>query len=237
MASLGHFYPSQTYDGYKELEVLDPSLPQCFKKGKQFFQPYNPQSSKFHHCFVGMKPFQCPGAPASNTRKYLWHKKDCPFGREFPVSEAPTPDATSGYSNCSEEVEVVPNSIAHQSSASPSKPASTRFQSQVIPSTPRNFQPVLFTIPSSIPPPPTARNSLVSSVRPSPIPQPRSSAMVISKQVQLVASSSRRREDCTPFLFPAAKLFQGREHWLIQVTREHSNMVNEFQGTVARLFR
>ncbi|MBW0575829.1 hypothetical protein O181_115544 [Austropuccinia psidii MF-1] len=27
------------------------------------------------------------------------HKKDGPFGKEFPVSEGPTPDATSGYSD------------------------------------------------------------------------------------------------------------------------------------------
>ncbi|MBW0514536.1 hypothetical protein O181_054251 [Austropuccinia psidii MF-1] len=37
--------------------------------------------------------------PASNVKRYLWSKKDGPFGKELPVSEAPTPDGTSGYSN------------------------------------------------------------------------------------------------------------------------------------------
>ncbi|MBW0464519.1 hypothetical protein O181_004234 [Austropuccinia psidii MF-1] len=46
------------------------------------------------------KPCGCPGSGASNIRRYLWSKKDGPFGKEFPVSEGPTPDATSGYSDC-----------------------------------------------------------------------------------------------------------------------------------------
>ncbi|MBW0461799.1 hypothetical protein O181_001514 [Austropuccinia psidii MF-1] len=36
---------------------------------------------------------------ASNIKSYFWRKKDGPFGKEFPVSEAPTPYGTSGYSN------------------------------------------------------------------------------------------------------------------------------------------
>ncbi|MBW0561021.1 hypothetical protein O181_100736 [Austropuccinia psidii MF-1] len=75
------------------------------------------------------------------------------------------------------EVEVVPNSISHQYSTSPSQPPSRRFKSKVIPSTPRDFQQVLSTIPSSIPPPSpnsyTARPALVSPMRQSPILQPR----------------------------------------------------------------
>ncbi|MBW0545386.1 hypothetical protein O181_085101 [Austropuccinia psidii MF-1] len=193
--------------------------------------------------------------PASNIRRYFWSKMDGTFGKEFPVSGAPTPDGTSGYSNFKwtnvggpiystsdvlisrintegvvkrirqisnspidpnaeggdeldgEKAEVVLNSSGHQSSTSPSRPASKRFQSQVVPSTPRNFQPVLFTIPSSIPPlspsPSTSMPALVSTVRQSPIPQPRNSPMVTSQQLQPVASSSRRREDF-PLLFPAS---------------------------------
>ncbi|MBW0545988.1 hypothetical protein O181_085703 [Austropuccinia psidii MF-1] len=34
------------------------------------------------------------------VRRYLWIKKDGPFGKEFPVYEGPTPDSTSGYSDC-----------------------------------------------------------------------------------------------------------------------------------------
>ncbi|MBW0470902.1 hypothetical protein O181_010617 [Austropuccinia psidii MF-1] len=130
---------------------------------------------------------------------------------------------------------------AHQSSPSPSQPATKRFQSKVIPSTPGNFQPVLSTIPPSIPPPSpsasTARPALVSTVRPSPIPQPRNSPMVTSQQLQPVASSSRRIEDCSPFPFPAAQVFQQREHWPIHATSKDPNMENEGQNSVSRLFR
>ncbi|MBW0485661.1 hypothetical protein O181_025376 [Austropuccinia psidii MF-1] len=97
--SSGPFYPSQVYGGYKAVKGLDPACTECMKKGKQCFQPYNPQSSKCHHSFAGKKPCQCPGAPIYNVKRYLWGKKDGPFGREFPVSEAPAADTTSGYSN------------------------------------------------------------------------------------------------------------------------------------------
>ncbi|MBW0528650.1 hypothetical protein O181_068365 [Austropuccinia psidii MF-1] len=51
MASSGHFDPSQTYYGYKAVEVLDPSCTNFLMKGKEFFQHFNPKSSKFHFCF------------------------------------------------------------------------------------------------------------------------------------------------------------------------------------------
>ncbi|MBW0482028.1 hypothetical protein O181_021743 [Austropuccinia psidii MF-1] len=265
----GHFDPSQIYDGYKAVEVLDPACTECLKKGRKFFQHYYLHSSKLHQLFVGKKPCQHPGAPPSNVRKSLWSRKDGSFGKEFPVSKAPTPDGTSGYSNfkgshnkdqqsrCGdsptnpdpegsdeldgEEVEVVLNSVGHQSSTSPSQPAAKRFQIQVIPSSPRNFQPVLSTIPSSIPPPSPdsspARPALVSPLRPSPIPQPRNSPMVTSHKLQPVASSSRRREDHFPLLFPAAQVSHQRKHWPIQVTREDPSVENEGHDSVARLFQ
>ncbi|MBW0469121.1 hypothetical protein O181_008836 [Austropuccinia psidii MF-1] len=99
MASSGHFDPSEAYDGYKSVEVLDPACTEFFVKGKECFQHINPKSSKCHFSFVGKKPCCHPGIPASNFKKYLWSKKDGPFGRELPVSEAPTPDGTSGCSN------------------------------------------------------------------------------------------------------------------------------------------
>ncbi|MBW0550159.1 hypothetical protein O181_089874 [Austropuccinia psidii MF-1] len=100
MASSGYFDPSQTYDGYKAVEFLDPACTEFLAKGKDFFQHYNPLSSKCHYCFIGKKPCRCTGVQASNVRKYFWSRKDGPFGKEFPVSEAPTPDGTSGFSNC-----------------------------------------------------------------------------------------------------------------------------------------
>ncbi|MBW0588022.1 hypothetical protein O181_127737 [Austropuccinia psidii MF-1] len=42
MASSGHFYPSQTYDGYREVEVLDTAFSECLAKHKDFLQHYNP---------------------------------------------------------------------------------------------------------------------------------------------------------------------------------------------------
>ncbi|MBW0570562.1 hypothetical protein O181_110277 [Austropuccinia psidii MF-1] len=98
MASSGHFDSSQTYDGYKVVEVLDPSFTECLANGKDCIQHYNPQSSKCHYCFIGKKPCCCTGFQASNVRRYLWSRKDGPFGKEFPVYEAPTPDGTSGLS-------------------------------------------------------------------------------------------------------------------------------------------
>ncbi|MBW0565984.1 hypothetical protein O181_105699 [Austropuccinia psidii MF-1] len=175
--------------------------------------------------YDGYKAPCCPsGHPASNIRRYLWSKKDAPFGKEFPVAEAPTPDGTSGYSNSSdeldgEEVEVVHNSIGHQSSISPSHSTAKKFQSQIIPSASITFQPTLATIPTSLPPASpsssTTRPGLILEVRPSPIHQSRNSPKVTSQQIQPVA----------------------RDHWPIKVSREDSNTISEDQDAVARLFR
>ncbi|MBW0539613.1 hypothetical protein O181_079328 [Austropuccinia psidii MF-1] len=158
-----------------------------------------------------LRPCCCPGPADFIIRRYLWSKKDGPFGKEFPASEGPTSDGTSGYSDLTgsrqrdvarwtnvggpipvggrpiysssavtisrintegvvkkitrtansppdpdaegsdeldgEEVEVVNNPVGNQSSTSPSQPPSKKFQSHLIPSTPRNFQPTLATIP------------------------------------------------------------------------------------------
>ncbi|MBW0588099.1 hypothetical protein O181_127814 [Austropuccinia psidii MF-1] len=100
MASSGHFDPSQIYDGYRAVQIVDPACTECLTKHKDCFQHYNPQSLKCHYYFIGKKPFCCTGVPSSNVRRYLWSRKDGPFGKEFPVSEAPTPDGTSGLSQC-----------------------------------------------------------------------------------------------------------------------------------------
>ncbi|MBW0577172.1 hypothetical protein O181_116887, partial [Austropuccinia psidii MF-1] len=44
-------------------------------------------------------PCCCIGLQASIVRRYSWNRKDGPFGKELPVSEAPTPDGTSGFSH------------------------------------------------------------------------------------------------------------------------------------------
>ncbi|MBW0568255.1 hypothetical protein O181_107970, partial [Austropuccinia psidii MF-1] len=87
-----------------------------------------------------------------------------------------------------EEVEVVNNPVGHQSSTSPSQPPSKRFQSHLIPSTPRNFQPTLATIPTSLPPASPSsshtRPAIIPAVTPSPIQQSRASPIVTSQQLQ-----------------------------------------------------
>ncbi|MBW0523914.1 hypothetical protein O181_063629 [Austropuccinia psidii MF-1] len=123
----------------------------------------------------------------------------------------------------------------------PDAEGSDELDGEELPSTPRTFQPTLATLPTSLPPASpifsTARPALIPALRPSPIPQSIHSPIVTSQQLQPVASSSRRKEELSPFLFPAAEVFQQREHWLIQVTREDPNMASKNQDSVARLFR
>ncbi|MBW0569673.1 hypothetical protein O181_109388 [Austropuccinia psidii MF-1] len=275
MASYGQFDPSQTYDGYKAVEVLYPSCLECLSKGKDCFQHYSPRSSKCHFCFIGKKPCCRTGVPSSNVRRHLWSRKDGPFGKEFPVSEEPTPDGTSGFSQFEqrdvarwtsvggpipvggrpiysssevlisrtntegvvkvvkrirriddsptgpdaegsddldgEGVQVVPHSVGNPSSNSSTQPLANRFQFQVIPSTPRTFQPILASIPPTTPPssPSTshARPALNPAGRPSPVQKYRNSPITTSHQLQPVASSSRRRDGLSPLPFPAAQIF------------------------------
>ncbi|MBW0524266.1 hypothetical protein O181_063981 [Austropuccinia psidii MF-1] len=127
----------------------------------------------------------------------------------------PDPDAEGSDELDGEEVEVVPNSAGHPSNTSPSQPPTKRLQSHIIPSTPRTFQPTLSTIPTSIPPASPnsshTRPALNTAVRPSPIQQPRNSPIVTSQQLQPMASTSRRREELSPLLFPASEVLQHRD--------------------------
>ncbi|MBW0479261.1 hypothetical protein O181_018976 [Austropuccinia psidii MF-1] len=68
------------------------------------------------------------------------------------ANSQPDPDAEGSDEFDGEEVEVVHNSIGHPSSTSPSHPPAKRFQSHIIPRTPRIFQPTLSTIPTTLPP-------------------------------------------------------------------------------------
>ncbi|MBW0566964.1 hypothetical protein O181_106679 [Austropuccinia psidii MF-1] len=61
--------------------------------------------------------------------------------------------------------------------------------------------------------------------------------IVTSQQLQPVASSSRSGEELSPLPFPAAQVFQQREHWPIRVTREDPNMASKNKDSVARLFK
>ncbi|MBW0490887.1 hypothetical protein O181_030602 [Austropuccinia psidii MF-1] len=276
MASSGNFDPHQTYDGYEVVELFDPPFSEFLMKGKQCFQHFNLRSSKCHYCFVGKNPCQCPGVPLSTIKRYLWRKKDGPFGKEFPVYEAPNPDGTSGYSSSEvsisrintqgvikrirkiydssthpdaersdecygEEVEVINSLVGHFSSSSHTQPPEKKLHSQLIPNTPRNFQPFLFPVPSSVPHPSpkssTSRPILASKMNSSPITQPRSSPVLTSHQLQTVARASQRRDDWSPLPFPDSQVFQNWEHWPIRVNREDPAVGNEGQDAVAKLFR
>ncbi|MBW0565106.1 hypothetical protein O181_104821 [Austropuccinia psidii MF-1] len=52
-----------------------------------------------------------------------------------------------------------------------------------------------------------------------------------------MASSSGGRDGLLPLPFPASQVFQRRDHWPIQITREDPNAANENQEAMARLFR
>ncbi|MBW0463049.1 hypothetical protein O181_002764 [Austropuccinia psidii MF-1] len=162
--------------------------------------------------------------------------------KKYPYANyPPDPDAEGSDELDGEEVEVFHNYFGHQSSTSPSHPPEKRFQSHIIPSTPRTFQPALATIPTSLlpasPSSSTARPALIPEVRPSPIHQYRNYPIVTSQQLQPVAISSRRREELSPLQFPASKAFQKRDCWPIQVTREDPNTESENPDAVARFLR
>ncbi|MBW0541740.1 hypothetical protein O181_081455 [Austropuccinia psidii MF-1] len=70
------------------------------------------------------------------------------------ANSPPDPDAEDSDELVGEEVEVVDNPVGHQSSTSPSQPPAKRFQICLIPSTLRNFEPILSIIPTSLPPTP-----------------------------------------------------------------------------------
>ncbi|MBW0588927.1 hypothetical protein O181_128642 [Austropuccinia psidii MF-1] len=128
---------------------------------------------------------------------------------------SPDPDAEGSNELDGAEAEVVPNSSGHPSNTSPSHPPARRFQSHIIPSTPRNFQPTLATIPTASPNSSHTRPALNPEVRLPPIQQPRNSPIVTSQQLQPVDSTSRRREELSPLPFPAAQVFQCKDHWPI----------------------
>ncbi|MBW0558842.1 hypothetical protein O181_098557 [Austropuccinia psidii MF-1] len=131
----------------------------------------------------------------------------------------PDPDSEGSGQLDGEEVEVIPHSAGHPSNISPSQSPAKRFQSKVIPSTPRNFEPTLATITTSIPPASAhschTRPALNPAVRPSPIQKSRSSPIVNSQKLQPVASTSRRREELSQLPFPSAQVFQHRDQWHI----------------------
>ncbi|MBW0569499.1 hypothetical protein O181_109214 [Austropuccinia psidii MF-1] len=236
MASTGHFDPSQTYDGFRAVKVLDPACTECLAKGKDWFQHYNPRFSKRHFCFIGKKLCRHTqstlskrdvarltnvGGPIPICGRPIYSSSEVPISRTTTDGvvkvvkkirridcSSSDPDAEGSDELDGEEVEVVPDSVVHPSSNSSAQPLANRFQSQVIASTPRTFQPMLAYIPSTIPPPsPTtshARPAFNPAVWPSPVQSSRISPMTTSRQLQPEASSSRRRDGLSPLPFRSA---------------------------------
>ncbi|MBW0489679.1 hypothetical protein O181_029394 [Austropuccinia psidii MF-1] len=158
------------------------------------------------------------------------------------ISDSPTdPDAESSDELDVEEAIVVPHSVGHQSSTSSSQPLANRLKSQATPSTPRTLQPVLASIPTTLPPDSPslshAKPALNQAVRPKPIQKPRNSPIATSQKLQPMASSSRRRDGLSPLPFPATQVFQRRDRWPMWITREDPNTASENQESLARLFR
>ncbi|MBW0507039.1 hypothetical protein O181_046754 [Austropuccinia psidii MF-1] len=191
--------------------------------------------------------------PPSNVIGYLWRKKDGPFGKELQVSEAPTPESTSGYSSCFKQREVArwtnvggPITIGGSPIYSSSEVPISRISTEGVVKRIRRI--------SNSPTDPDAEGSdeldseevevvlhsagHQSSTSPptscQKIPKPalvstvRPSPMVTSQQLQPMASSSRR-EDNSPFPFSAAQVIQQWEFWPIRVAREDPNMEMEGQ--------
>ncbi|MBW0585838.1 hypothetical protein O181_125553, partial [Austropuccinia psidii MF-1] len=254
MASSGHFDPSQTYDGYRAVEVLDPACSECLAKGKDCFQHYNSQSSKCHFASLERNHVLIPGCHlltsggiygvekmgllgrSSQSLRHLLLMKLQDFlnvSSEVPISrintegvvkrirriaDSPTdPDAEGSDELDGEGVEVVPHLVGHPSSNSSAQPLANRFQSQVIPSTPRTFQQVLASVPCSASTT-HARPSLNPEVRLSPSQKPRNSPITTSQQLQCMASSSRRRDGLSSLVFPATQVFKQETVGLSELT-------------------
>ncbi|MBW0499943.1 hypothetical protein O181_039658 [Austropuccinia psidii MF-1] len=193
MASSGHFNPSQTYNGYKAVEVLDPAC-------TEFLATVTGSRQRDVARWTNV------GGPLPVGGRPIYSSSEVPISRiniegvvkqiRIISNSPPNPDTEGSDELDGEEVEVVPHSAVHLVNSSPSHPPAKRLQSHIIHNTPRNSQPPLATIPTSIPPASPnhshTRPALNQAVRPTPIPQPRNSPMVPSQQPQPVASTSRR---------------------------------------------
>ncbi|MBW0523455.1 hypothetical protein O181_063170 [Austropuccinia psidii MF-1] len=126
---------------------------------------------------------------------------------DFPTD----PDAEGSDKLDGEEAQVVPHSVGHPSSNSSTQPLAKRFQSQVFPSTPRTFQPILFSIPTTIPPPSPssshARPSLNQAERPSPVQQSRNSPITTSPPTSTCGQLQQKKRWIAPFAISCRSSF------------------------------
>ncbi|MBW0467567.1 hypothetical protein O181_007282 [Austropuccinia psidii MF-1] len=248
MASSGHFNPTQIYDGYKEKPFH-----QTGKQASNFRRYFwSKKDGPFGKEFLVSEPLNLDvtsGYSALTGSRQRYVVRWANVGGPIPVGVRPiyssseVPISRIIIEGIVKRIRQIADShlIQMLKVVISWMPPAKRLQSKVIPSSPRNFQPTLATIATSIPPASPHSSHTMSAlnpaVRPSPVQQSRSLPIVNSQQLQPVASTSRRREELPLLLFPAAQVFQPRDQWPIRVTREHPNMASDNQDAVARLFR
>ncbi|MBW0480178.1 hypothetical protein O181_019893 [Austropuccinia psidii MF-1] len=116
-----------------------------------------------------------------------------------------------------EEAKFVHHTSGQLQTSSPTQPLPRSFHNQIIPSTPRDFQPRISTVSSSVPHPSpntsTTRPSVLASpFRPSPVP-PSNTLQPISR----ISNPSRAKIFPLPPLY--SQVFQRRDHWPVKSTR------------------
>ncbi|MBW0524445.1 hypothetical protein O181_064160 [Austropuccinia psidii MF-1] len=166
---------------------------------------FSPQVLEAPLLFYWKEAMSTSRSATSHCQRILVEQGGWAFWERAPVSEAPTPDGTSGYSIWVvkrirkisdsptnpdsegseeldvEEVEMINLLVGHPSSSSPTQPPCKKFHSNLISSTPSNFQPVLSSLPYSVPPP---------SPKPSTSRPILASPALTSHQLQRVSSTS-----------------------------------------------
>ncbi|MBW0539354.1 hypothetical protein O181_079069 [Austropuccinia psidii MF-1] len=140
MTSSGHFNPFQAYDGYKEIKLLDLPCTDCLMKvtGSR-----KREVSRWTN--VGV-PITTGGRPIYSSLEVpiyrINNKGVVRIIRQ--IADSPTNLDSEGSEKLNgEEVKVINPLVCHSSSTSPTKTPFNKFHSHLIPSTPRNFQPVL----------------------------------------------------------------------------------------------
>ncbi|MBW0557691.1 hypothetical protein O181_097406 [Austropuccinia psidii MF-1] len=127
LASSGHFDPTQIYDGYNAVEVLDPACTEFLAKGKDLTGSRQRDVAKWTNV----------GGPIPISGRPIYSSSEVPISmintegivqRIRGIDDSP-PDQDAEVSEelDGEEVEVIPHSAGHPSNSSPSQPPARRF--------------------------------------------------------------------------------------------------------------
>ncbi|MBW0532194.1 hypothetical protein O181_071909 [Austropuccinia psidii MF-1] len=258
MASSGHFDPSQTYDGYRAVEVIDPACSECLAKGGIYGvekMGLLGESSQYlrHLLLMELQDFLNRdvarwinvGGPIAVGGRPIYSSSEVPISRINTegvvkrirsIAVSPTdPDAEGSDELDGEEVKVVPHLLAihpeipllsllpSDSQYSQNLPTSSFFHSYYNSSFFTKYFPCQACLESS------------SKTITKPETQELTHNHLLSTPT--CGQFQHRRDGLSPLSFPAAQVFQRRDCWPIQITREDPNAVSENQEAVARLFR